>query len=194
MLDALLRSHIEPVLAPATARIAAARLSVSSLRTVGFVLGIGALPYIGHRAYLFGLGLIALGRLFEAAAGAVARARGESAFSSHLGRVLDLLWTASFPFAFALGQPDRALAAMFMLIGLVARTASLTAAQEPNGGPAGIVLEAGANLLGKTELFIAFALACFFPDWFSIIAYLVGMLCFVMAGCRVATRAAGQHS
>ena len=81
---------------------------------------------------------------------------------------------AGLAFAFALAEPDRALAAMFLMLGLVARTAVL--AETPAGWP----------LVGKAELFLAFALACLFPAWFSILAYAVGILCFVAAGSRVA--------
>jgi hypothetical protein len=88
--------------------------------------------------------------------------------------MLDLVLGAAIPFAFALAMPERALAAMFLLLGLVVRAGS--------GSMAG---ESG-ELVGKTELFLAFSLACIFPDQFSIIAYVVGVLCFVDAGRRIA--------
>jgi hypothetical protein len=56
---------------------------------------------------------------------------------------------------------------MFLMLGLVAR---------------GTAREA---LIGKTELYTAYGLACLFPDWFSLIAYAVGILCFVSAGLRL---------
>ena len=43
------------------------------------------------------------------------------------------------------------------------------------------------QLIGKTEIFVAYVLACIFPDRFSIIAYALGMVCFVMTGSLVAS-------
>src|SRR6185437_11144672 len=43
-----------------------------------------------------------------------------------------------------------------------------------------------ARLVGKTEIFVALALACLFPGWFSVVAYGLGILCFVSAGLRLA--------
>jgi len=193
MLDTLLRRPIEPLLTAPAARIAAFGIGADSITAAGFVLGIAALPDIGHRDYLIGLGFIALSRLFDIADGAVARIKGATAFGAYLAQVLDLVWTASIPFAFALGQPDRALAAMFLMIGLVARAAVLTADVRPKVGTMGTVLGLGGDLVGKSEIFIAFALACIFPEWFSIIAYVLGILCFVMDGFRVAAAAAQQR-
>ncbi len=193
MLDQFLRRPIEPLLAAPAARIAGFGISADSITAAGFVLGIAALPDIGHRDYLIGLGFIALSRLFDIADGAVARIKGTTVFGTYLALVLDLVWSAAVPFAFALGQPDRALAAMFLMIGLVARAAVLTADVRLKAGTSGTVLGLGGDLVGKSESFVAFALACIFPDWFSIIAYVLGMLCFVMAGFRVVA-AAGQRS
>ena len=189
MLDQFLRRPFEPLLTAPAARIAAFSIGADSITAAGFVLGIAALPDIGHRDYLIGLVFIALSRLFDIADGAVARIKGPTAFGAYLAHVLDLVWTASIPFAFALGQPDRALAAMFLMIGLVARAAVLTADVRLKAGTLGTVLALGGDLVGKTEIFLAFALACIFPDRFSIIAYLLGMACFVMTGFRVAAAA-----
>jgi hypothetical protein len=75
---------------------------------------------------------------------------------------------------------------MFLMIGLVARAAVLTADVRLKAGTLGTALGLGGDLVGKMEIFLAFALACIFPNWFSVIAYVLGMLCFVMSGFRVA--------
>ncbi len=112
--------------------------------------------------------------------GPVARRQGAAPFGAYLDLVLSVTAAAGIAFAFALAEPDRALAAMFLMLGLVARTAAL----------AGTAAPWAPSLIGKTELFLAFALACLLPDRFSLIAYLVGTLCFVAAGSRVAAAAA----
>ena len=190
MLDAVLHPRIEPFLANPAARIAAYGIRADALTVAAFLVGIAGLPDIAQRAYLTGLGLITLSRFFDVADGAVARHAGSTRFGAYLALVLDLIWTTSIPFAFALAQPERALAAMFFLMGLVARAAALTADVRLAGAPT--TPELASNLVGKSEIFVAFALACIFPDWFSVIAYALGILCFVMVGFRVA--AAAQRS
>jgi hypothetical protein len=184
MLDALIRRYTSPLLAEPARRIAGLGVGADTLRAAGFVAGIAALPAIGRQAYLLGLALIAFGRLLDIAGGALARAPAH--FGPNLEHVVELVWTASVPFVFALAEPERALAAMFLMLGLVARAAVL--AEDPNIRQLASVslLERGAQLLGKSEVFIAYALACIFPSWFSVIAYALGTACFVMTGFCVA--------
>ena len=189
MLDTLLRRHIEMLSTVPAARLAALGIRANAITVAGFVLCFAAVPDIGYRHYWLGLGLITLGRLFDVAGTAVARVEGPTDYGRYFRSVLDLVWSASVPFAFALGEPDRALAAMFLLIGLVARTAVLTADSGFARPEPSRLLEEASDLVGKSEIFIGFALACLFPNWFSIICYVLGLACFVMAGFRLAIAA-----
>lgn len=182
MLDALIRRYTLPVLAVPARRIAELGVSGDALTTSGFVIGIAALPAIARHAYLLGLGLITLSRICDVLGISVARLKGSTRSGVYLERVLEFIWTASVPFAFALAQPDRALAAMYLMLGLVARAAALSDETKPKSD----VLAIGAEFLGKSETFLAYALACIFPAWFSIISYALGTVCFVMTGIRVA--------
>ena len=170
------------MLAEPVQRIAALGVGGDALTTSGFVIGIAALPAIGRHAYLLGLGLIALSRICDVVGIAVSQVKGSTRSGIYLERVLEFIWTASVPFAFALAQPDRALAAMYLMLGLVARAAALSDESKLKSG----ALTIGAEFLGKSETFLAYALACVFPAWFSIIAYALGTACFVMTGIRVA--------
>ena len=67
---------------------------------------------------------------------------------------------------------------MFLMLGLVVRAG---AEAIPNTKPDPFGLS-----IGQTELFLAFVAACLFPNWFSVLAYAVGILCFVSAGSRLA--------
>jgi hypothetical protein len=74
------------------------------------------------------------------------------------------------PFGFGLDEPSRALAAMFLLMGL-----SVFTSQRALAGHRGIEWMhwlAGAALV----------IACLLPDRFSIIAYVVGIACFSVTG------------
>jgi hypothetical protein len=187
MLDSLIHRYSMSALALPAAKIASAGIPARSLALAGFAVGFAAIPVLAHSAYLEGLGLIGLSMLLDLLAGAVARLRPETAYEDILERVLELLWGASMPFAFALAQPERALAAMFLMLGLIARAAASTAESKPKQGLAGAVLDFGGTLVEKTELFAVYALICLFPHWFSIAAYTLGIACFVMTGSRVAS-------
>ena len=170
---------------PAT-RIASAGMRPQLIALAGFGMSFAAVPFIAHAAYLAGLGLIVAGRLLGFLAIALARVTPRSAKEDFLARVLELIWSASLPFGFALAQPERVLAAMFLMLGLVARAAALTADGRAMPGAAGATMEFGGELVGTAELSIVYALLCLFPHWFSIAAYALGIACFVMAGSRVA--------
>lgn len=189
MLDAVLRRRSEALLAPVAERLAAWRIGAWSLTAAAFVASLVAVLDIGRRAYLLGLAMLVLARVFDALDGPVARREGRMV--PLLDLVLGLLAEAAIPFAFALAAPERALAAMFLMLGLVAR-AAVTVAQVRAVGTLGQVLEQAGRLIGKSELFLAYMLACLFPNWFSIIAYVVGILCFVSAGSWVAAALGGE--
>ena len=185
MLEALLRRPLDGLLAPAAAWLHARKVRSLALTVCAFLCNAVAMLDIGHRNYLLGLGLLAIAGLFDLLDGPVARAEGQTPFGAYLDLVLSLTAAAGIAFAFALAAPDRALAAMFLMLGLVARTAAESGARSAMSVPVAVA----TGLVGKCELFVTFALACLFPDWFSIAAYLVGILCFVSAGSRVAVAA-----
>jgi hypothetical protein len=128
------------------------------------------MPAIALRAYLPGLALVLLSRPISGLAAAAARQSGTAALSS----VLDSIFFAGLPFAFALADPSRALASVFLMFALAAHSASFFAFPQTRGW------------IGNFELVIGIALACVFPDLFAIVAYVLGVLFFVAAGGRIA--------
>jgi hypothetical protein len=74
------------------------------------------------------------------------------------------------PFGFGLDDPSRALAAMFLMLGL-----SMFTSQRALAGRTGI---RWMHWLAGVAVF----LACLLPDRFSILAYLVGIACFISVG------------
>ena len=170
MLDPFLRRHAARATAPAAAWLERIQIRALALTLAAFVCAIAAMLDIGHRRYLWGLGFLLAAGLFDALDGPLARRRGATAFGAYLDTVLGLVAEAGIAFAFALAEPDRALAAMFLMLGLVARASAGTD---------------GA----KSELLLGCTLACLFPNWFSLIAYALGIAGFVEAGSRVAAHA-----
>lgn len=188
MFDIALKRFFDPPLDLAARRLAAFGLGADVLTVLGFVIGLGAIAAIAFGHAIAGLGLLLASRLCDGLAGALARQEGETALGAFLDAALDLIVLAGLPFAFALADPSRALAALFAMFGLavsgVARLAAeLFAARRGIAARIGTLTESSLIVLG-------FALACLLPDRFSIVAYLVGVLCFVVAGTRVAFVAA----
>jgi phosphatidylglycerophosphate synthase len=193
MLDALLRRPLDGFIAPVAVRVAGLRISAVSLTASAFVCGAIALVDIGHQYYRVGLVFLFAARLFDVLDGPVARRKPPTVFGPYLAHVLDMLIAAAVPFAFALAAPGRALAAMFLMLGLLVRAAAFDGTTRPPGtDPVIGYFGRVGRLVEKTDLFVAFALACLFPDWFSLIAYAVGILCFITAGGRVAAVAAQE--
>jgi hypothetical protein len=164
-------SRIERVRAQAATQLAARGIASGAMITTGFIIALAAMPLIatGHSeiavaALLLGSALSVLGRTTA------------SERIWHLSAALDLVVFASVPFALALADPSRALAASFLLFGFIAAgSASLFA----NSNRAIATLDALVCIA-------AFAVACLVPVWFSLIAYVLGVFCFAAAGTRIA--------
>jgi hypothetical protein len=186
MLDRLLRRYSYGMFAGPATRVISAGISSQPLALAGFAADFAAVAFIAHAAYFLGLALIAAGWLLRLLSIAVARLAPRSGKEDFLDRLLELIWSASLPFGFALAQPARALAAMFLMLGLVARAAAVTVENRAAPGSPGATTEFGGELVGIAELSIVYMLLCLFPTWFSIAAYALGIACFVTTGIRVA--------
>ncbi len=165
MLDAVLGRLFGPALGAVARRFGR---GATALALLAFVVGLAAVPLIAWNFLWAGAAVFAVSQILAAIA---ARASAENA---SLGPVLEVVNFAALPFGFALGDPARALPAVFLMFGLSAQAAA--------------TLRYGRGFIANTELLIAFAVACVFPDRFSLVAYIIGVLCFVSAGVRVAAR------
>jgi hypothetical protein len=172
MLDKPLQCALASVLARIAPRIASVPSSAFVLAAL--VAGACAFAAIVTHNYLTGLGLLALNRIF---AGLFCSTPGNSGKDAGLGRVVrisDVLLWGSLPFAFALADPSRAVAASFLTLSLLV----LNSANSPRSSK--------PQLIESTELFLAFAIVCVMPQWFGLAAYIFGVLCFLSTGMRIA--------
>lgn len=142
------------------ARAAALGLSPVMLLAAGLLMGLAALPSIALGHPWLGLACIALSR---------APALTGAAGARDLAVRLSAIFWASLPFAFALADPSRALAAAFALFGFTA-----------------FVSVKRIETVEEIVCTLAFAAACVFASWFSLIAYALGIACFIVAGTRLA--------
>lgn len=188
-----LRKVSAPVLHAPAAYVSRLGAHANAITVVGFAIGLGAIPAIAKHYYWLGLALIVLNRLCDALDGAVARQGAVNPLGQFLDMTLDLIFFAGLPFAFALADPTRGLAAAFFVFGILASGVSslaFTVVAEEQGaklGPHGYTaLGYLARFMEDEEFFVAFILACIAPQWFSVVAYIVGVLCFMTAGARIA--------
>ena len=175
MLDATLRNLTETPRAAAMARLGGS--GDGAVTVAAFALGVAAAGAVAFGHFPAGLVLLLAGRV-------AALLRPES---NPVGRTLDFIAYASLAFAFALADPTRSLAALFVMLALLAAGMTVPAAGSPRSARAVI-----ASLAESTEIAVAFALACLLPDLFSIVAYVLGLACIVSAGARIADAALGQ--
>lgn len=194
MLSAFLRKPADPALARAAGLLAARGVGADGLTMLGFAIGLAAIPVIAKHYYLAGLVLLFLNRLCDALDGAVARRTQATGRGAYLDRTLDLIVFAGLPFAFALADPARALAATFFVFAIAASGAAALIFAVPasrQDSRRDTALGYLGRLMEDTELTLAFAVACIMPGWFSLIAYIGGALCFVAAGACIAAAVAG---
>ncbi|MEI9931341.1 MAG: hypothetical protein WDM89_12560 [Rhizomicrobium sp.] len=152
------------------ARLVASGVGSAPLVVAGFAIGLTAVPLIAMRH-----GWIAVIVLFAGfSSTALGRTNADMRWRD-LSQTFDLLVLAGAPFAFALADASRALVACFLLFGLVTTVAASQFMRGPHG------LDTADRLVG----IVAFLLACTIPQWFSPIAYTIGLAAFVAAGTRV---------
>ena len=188
-----LRKVSAPVLHAPAAHLSRLGAHANLITVAGFLIGLSAIPAIATHRYMLALAFIVANRMFDAMDGAVARQNTPGPLGQFLDMTLDLIFFAGLPFAFALADPTRGLAAAFFVFGILASGASslaLTVVAEEQGAgvsPRGYTaLGYLARLMEDGEFFLGFALACIVPQWFGVIAYIVGILCFITAGARIA--------
>ena len=198
MLDAFLVKRLRTPLAKTAALLAGRGITANQLTLAGFVFGILAAICVALNLLWLALFGLLLNRLLDGLDGAVARQSKPTEAGAYLDIVLDFLFYALFPFAFALRDPSDAVAAAFLLVSFVGTGSSFLAFSifaKTHGLTNTRLQEKSIYYLeGLTEGFetiMVFVLMCLFPQWFSVLAYLFGGLCLLTTVSRIwtATRA-----
>jgi hypothetical protein len=189
MLDRPLRKLIEPAAAPVSRWFV--RFPSDALIALAFLAGLGAFAAIAARAYWWGLALVVVNRAFAGLYNLAAKPADRAGRGGFFELVLDAVFSASVPFAFALADPSRALAASFLILGFAVANAAyfafgmMAASRNTAASEIRAVLFPG-GLVERSETFVALAIACVMPQSFGVVAYVLGILCFLTAGMRVA--------
>jgi len=189
MLDAMLRPVIDGPLNAAGRMLARSGSSANAVTVAGLAVGLLAAAAIALQAYAAGFALILLNRLLDGLDGAVARATAATDRGGYLDVVVDYVFYAGVPLAFALAEPSRnALPAAALLAGFCLTCSSFLgfAAIAAKRG-----LETGVHgrksffystgLVEGTETILFFLLMAALPRWFALLAWTFAGLCALTA-------------
>jgi phosphatidylglycerophosphate synthase len=193
VLDARIRRLIDPALDRLGAALARLGLGANAVTVTGFLFGVGAWVALALQEYPAALGLIAANRVADGLDGAVARRLGTTDLGGYLDIVLDFFFYAGVPFFFAVGRPDVALPAAFLVFSFVG-TGSSFLAFAAVAAKRGVLTEARGKkaiyylggLTEGAETIALFVLICLWPEWFAVLAWVFGGLCWVTTATRVA--------
>ena len=184
MLDARLRSLIDPPLNALGRTLAGIGISANMLTMGGLALGLGGAVAIACGQLWLGLALIIANRLADGLDGAVARLRGPTPLDGYFDIVADFAFYVSIPLGFGVLAAENTLPALVLVASFVLTGVSFLAF-------AVIAAENGAKTEahGKKSFFYSTGIAegaetiavfiamCLFPAWFGAIAYGYAALC-----------------
>jgi len=192
MLDARLRKLIDPPLDAVGERLARLGVTANAVTWTGFAVGVGAWLLLALGSYGGALALILLNRVADGLDGAVARHGRITDLGGYLDIVLDFLFYSGVIFFFAVGRPDQALPAAFLIFSFVGTGASFlafAALAAKRGittvarGPKSIYYLGG--LTEGSETIALFVAICLFPDLFAWFAWIFGGLCWLTTAVRI---------
>lgn len=197
MFDARIRRAIDPALNRAAAALARLGLDANALTVAGFLFGCGVWAALAFREYGLALALVAANRVADGLDGPLARRLGPTDLGGYLDVALDFVFYAGVPFFFAVGRPEFALPAAFLVFSFVG-TGSSFLAFSVIAAKRGLTAEAHPNkaiyylggLAEGAETIAVFVLICLFPEHFAWFAWGFGALCWLTTATRVAAAVA----
>jgi phosphatidylglycerophosphate synthase len=192
VLDRAARRLIDPVLEQLAVAAQQRAITANQVTVAGFACGLAAMAAIALQSYGLGLLLLLANRLADGVDGALARRNGATDLGGYLDIVLDFIIYSGAAFAFALAQPDHAVAAAFLIFSFMGTGSSflafaIFAAKRKLDG------EEAANksfyylggITEGTETILLFVVVLLFPGWFPAAAYLYGTLCWLTTVGRI---------
>jgi phosphatidylglycerophosphate synthase len=193
MLDGWARRRIDPLVRPAASVAARAGISANAITVTACIVGLAAAVTIANGWFVAGLLLILASRFGDALDGAVARLRGKTDLGGYLDIVLDFVFYGVVPMGFVFADPAaNAVAGAALILSFYINGSSFLAYaimaerrhMETNmRGSKSLYFTTG--LAEATETIIAFALACIFPGWFPVIAWLFAAMALYTACARI---------
>jgi phosphatidylglycerophosphate synthase len=192
MLDRVARRLVDPILEGSATVAQRAGFSANQVTLAGFGLGLGGLAAVAAQDYLLGLILLLANRLADGIDGTLARQTGPTDLGAYLDIVLDFIIYSGAAFAFAVAQPEHALAGAFLIFSFMGTGASFLAfaifaakrslAPEQRGMKGFYYL---GGITEGTETILLFVFVCLLPQYFAAAAYVFGTLCWLTTFGRI---------
>ena len=187
MFDRAARRRLDPLLDRLADSCMAHGLSADTVTVLGFGIGLLAVLAVALGHDLIGLVLLLLNRTADGVDGMIARRTQPTTRGGYLDIVLDFILYSGVPFAFAVGHPEHALGAAFLVFSFVGTGTSFLAfaifqRDAPKQDKAFHYL---GGLTEGTETIVFFVLVLLFPSVFSTAAWIFGALCWVTTVGRI---------
>ena len=188
MFDRAARRRLDPLLDRWAEACVARGISANAVTVAGFSLGLVAMLLVATGHDLLGLILLLANRVADGLDGAIARRTRPTERGGYLDIVLDFIVYSGLPFAFALGHPEHAVAAAFLIFSFVGTgTSFLAFAIFKRGAPTlGKAFHYLGGLTEGTETIAFFVLVLLFPGVFGVAAVIFGLLCWLTTAGRIA--------
>lgn len=192
MFDAQLRPLIDRLLNPIGRGLVALGMTANQVTMIGAAFGLIAAGCVAAGLFYPALWFIIANRVIDGLDGAVARASRSSDFGGYLDIVSDFIFYSAIPLAFAVARPETALAAAFLIFSFIGTATSFLGfailaekhqvTTQIRGKKAFYYL---GGLTEGTETILLFLAMLVWPDYFSLMAIVFGILCWVTTGTRI---------
>jgi len=192
MIDAQLRPLIDRLLNPIGRGLVVLGVTANQVTMIGAAFGLIAAGCVAAGLFYPALWFVIANRVIDGLDGAVARASRSSDFGGYLDIVSDFIFYSAIPMAFAVAQPETALAAAFLIFSFLGTATSFLGfailaekhhvTTQIRGIKAFYYL---GGLTEGTETILLFLAMLVWPDYFSPMAIIFGIFCWVTTGTRI---------
>ena len=192
MFDAQLRPLIDRLLDPIGRGLVRLGATANQVTLIGVAFGLIAAGCVAAGLFHTALWFVIANRVIDGMDGAVARASRSSDFGGYFDIVSDFIFYSAIPMAFAVAQPETALAAAFLIFSFIGTATSFLGfailaekhhvTTRIRGKKAFYYL---GGLTEGTETILLFLAMLVWPDYFSLMAIVFGILCWVTTGTRI---------
>ena len=192
MFDAQLRPLIDQLLNPIGRRLVTLGVTANQVTIIGAAFGLIAAGCVAAGLFYTALWFVIANRVIDGLDGAVARASRSSDFGGYIDIVSDFIFYSAIPMAFAVAQPETALAAAFLIFSFIGTATSFLGfailaekhqvTTQIRGKKAFYYL---GGLTEGTETILLFLAMLVWPDYFKLMAIIFGTLCWVTTGTRI---------
>ena len=192
MFDAQLRPLVDRLLNPIGRGLVVLGMTANQVTMIGAAFGLIAAGCVAAGLFYPALWFVIANRVIDGLDGAVARASRSSDFGGYLDIVSDFIFYSAIPLAFAVARPETALAAAFLIFSFIGTATSFLGfailaekhqvTTQIRGKKAFYYL---GGLTEGTETILLFLAMLVWPDYFSLMAIVFGILCWVTTGTRI---------